>query len=225
MNIAIIPARGGSRRIPRKNFREFHGRPILDYSVDTAIRSGLFDAGVWVSAEEADAGIAGSPAGWIRRYPEYASDGVGTQEVVRHALVVMEDQRQIKLAALGQREPAPEIVCCIYATAPTMTADDLRRGYDAMLVSDDYAYIHGWFYWGRAAWFLDRRPLPENELTRPQERWIDINTEEDWRRAELMYEAMRPTTCSHLFEVTRPHKGLPEEVILRCCFCGESLPT
>lgn len=190
MRVAIIPARGGSRRIPRKNFRSFCGKPILAYSVDTAWASGLFDAGVYVSAEEADwgeIGMAAPRAGWLRRHPEYARDDVGTQQVTKHALEVMLKDRELERKALGGSRPMPEEVCCIYATAPTMDADDLLSGYRAMLARDDYAYIHGWFYWGRTEWFLRGRPLPDAELTRPVGRWIDINDEGDWAKAEQMY--------------------------------------
>ena len=189
--VAIIPARGGSRRIPRKNYREFLGKPILAYSVDVALESMLFEDGVWVSAEEADwgeIGIAAPRAGWIRRYPAFARDEVGTQEVMRHALQTMEGERVRELAALGRYSPMPAFVCCVYATAPTMMAVDLRRGYSEMRKREDYAYIHGWFYWGRTQWFLEGRPLGE-EMPRPPDRWIDINTEDDWQRAETMYQA------------------------------------
>lgn len=190
MNLAIIPARGGSRRIPRKNFRAFHGKPILAYSVDAAIASKLFDGGVWVSAEEKDwgeIGVAAPRAGWVRRYPEFALDQIGTQEVMRHALEVMANEREIEFSALGkERRPMPKFACCIYATAPTMTSEDLRAGFAEMIRRDDYAFIHGWFYWGRTEWFLSERPLGA-EMSPPASRWIDINTEEDWARAERMY--------------------------------------
>lgn len=194
--IAIIPARGGSRRIPRKNFRPFMGKPILTYSVDAAFASGLFDMGISVSAEEADWGeiwVAAPRVGMVRRYPEYAKDEVGTQDVIRHALQVMQRERELERKAFGGCRPMPEIACCIYATAPTMTEADLRSGYREMIKRDDYGYIHGWFYWGFAEWFLKGRPLGE-EMPRPIDRWIDINTEEDWTRAERMYQEWKATT-------------------------------
>ena len=203
MKVAIIPARGGSRRIPRKNFREFHGRPILAYSVDAARASGLFDGGVWVSAEEQDwgeIGIAAPQAGWIRRYPEYARDEVGTQEVVRHALEVMQGERDRESAALGTTKPMPDYVCCIYATAPLMLPEDLISGFQkigirgncyAKSVAPDGTDAGQW-YWGTARAFIDGVPLVGNTTayTLPWTRVCDINTEEDWRRAEALYAAL-----------------------------------
>lgn len=197
MNIAIIPCRSGSRRIQRKNFREFHGRPILSYSVDAALQSGLFDGGVWVSAEEKDwgeIGIAAPRAGWIRRYPDYALDEVGTQEVVRHALEVVDGNRQRAFSAQCRHDPAPEYVCCIYATAPMLVAADLIAGYDAMRKLNEYAFVPGWFYWGRSEWF-GVRPLPGNGMLGAPERAIDINIESDWQRAEEMYAALHGVTA------------------------------
>lgn len=86
MKVAIIPARGGSVRIPRKNIKIFHGRPIISYSIDTAQRSGLFDA-VYVSTEDAEiAAIARKyGAALIHRPPELAEIGApdcGTQESI-----------------------------------------------------------------------------------------------------------------------------------------------
>lgn len=181
--VAIIPARGGSRRIPRKNIRPFHGRPIIAYSIETARASGLFDR-VCVSTDDpAIADIAASCGAWpIPRSSRLAVDEAGTQEVMVEAL----------------RDIECDYACCIYATAPTMTVADLQRGFDEMVRRDDYAYIHGWFYWGRAAWF-GVRPLGE-EMVRP-ERWIDINTEDDWQRAEGMYAALNAVSGSPI-----PHR-------------------
>ncbi len=194
--IAIIPAKGYSRRIQNKNFRDFHGKQIISYSIETALTSGLFDGGVWVSSEnESDLGRACMlRAGWIRRAPEYAEVGVpdcGTQEVVRQALLTMARTDELERAALGKcSRSAPEFVCCIYATAPMMTAGDLRNGYNVMRVTDDYAFVPGWFYWGRAEWF-GVKPLQETPpLVVEEERYIDIDTIADWKRAEEMYAAL-----------------------------------
>lgn len=181
MNVAIIPAKGRSTRVPGKNIREFHGRPIIAYSIEAARNSGLFEQVVVSSDDHKVRKIArqcGAVA--VDRDMRYTFDDIGTQEVVYDALLEME------VAGLGE----PGYVCCIYATAPMLTASDLQRGYAAMMEAGRYAYIHGWYYWGRADWFGDLPLSYGEELPRPEARWIDINTEEDWQRAEQMYAAL-----------------------------------
>lgn len=192
--IAIIPARGGSRRIPFKNRRHFHGKPILQYSIEAAIKSRLFrhvytgnfvcDGGqsIYVSSDDAEIfSIAAGCGAWAQKRPDDLSrDEVGTQEVIK---------------ALSVGCPKSDIMCCIYPTAPMMTAQDLIDGYDALVAAGSkYVYIHGWFYFGLRGWFLEDRPLSEGiELPHPEGRWIDINTPEDWARAEEMYAALHKT--------------------------------
>lgn len=180
MRVCVIPARGGSRRIPRKNIREFHGKPIIAYSIETAKRSGLFDR-VYVSTEDREIAEVARLFGAlpILRDLSMALDHVGTQEVMADAVRdILDDWVDEYLA------------CCIYATAPMLTVGDLHRGYDAMRATDSYSYIHGWYYWGRAEWFGDE-PLTDGvELAKPADRWIDINDEADWLKAEQMYSAL-----------------------------------
>lgn len=181
MRVAIIPARGGSRRIPRKNIRQFHGKPIIAYSIEAAKQSGLFDE-IWVSTE--DAGIArvawDCGAKWHPRPAEYAQDAVGTQEVMRQCL-----------RELQTKTWRPDYACCIYATCPMLLASDLLSGWDGLeRTGVDYVYVPGWFYWGAARAFLQGVPLTsgaEIDTITESGRYIDINTEEDWHRAERMY--------------------------------------
>jgi N-acylneuraminate cytidylyltransferase len=204
MRVAIIPARGGSCRIPRKNIRDFHGKPIMAYSIDTAKASGLFDGGIFVSTEDEEiAKIARSlGAGLIHRPPELAevngTPDPGTQEVTRHAITVMQD--------LGDKV---DYACCIYATAPLMRPYYLRLGYQVLTRNPkaDFAYsVDGetqrdaaQFYWGHARAFLERRPFNvkdptlENvwKIALPSAEVCDINTEEDWERAERHYATLR----------------------------------
>ena len=109
MNIAIIPARGGSKRIPRKNIREFAGKPMIAHAIDAAHRSGLFDR-IVVSTDDEEistiAKIHGAEVPFMRP-AELADDFVGTTPVVRHAL-----------ETLGAQGAVIEFACCIYATAP-----------------------------------------------------------------------------------------------------------
>lgn len=183
VTLAVIPARGGSRRIPRKNIRLFYGKPIINYSIDAAKQTGLFE-NVIVSTEDTEiASIARARGARIHhRAPELADDITGTQEVVRAALEGWKFANSRKRAGL---------VCCIYATAPMLQAYDLTVGL-ALLARAPYAYVHGIYYWGRAEAFLADVPLSEGvEVPYPPERYIDINTEDDWRKAEKMYRARK----------------------------------
>jgi pseudaminic acid cytidylyltransferase len=193
MRVAIIPARGGSRRIPRKNIRMFHGKPIIAHSIEAAKRSRLFHA-IYVSTDDDEIANIASRHGVYRltREPEDARDEVGTQEVMRRALIAL---------ACGSAEQygGIEAACCIYPTAPLMDATDLIRGSELMLnYAAAYAFsvgtepLHdaGQFYWGRPAAFVGGTPLiAQDTIMVPIDtnRVCDINTEEDWGRAEEMY--------------------------------------
>lgn len=116
MRLAVIPARGGSKRIPRKNLRPFNGRPIILYSIEAALTSGLFDQ-VVVSTDDGEIAalaLSGGAQTPFIRPAELADDHTGTNAVVRHAIDWFE--------AAGQRF---DEVCCLYATAPFVTAADL----------------------------------------------------------------------------------------------------
>ena len=118
--IAVIPARGGSKRIPRKNIREFCGKPILAYSIEAAIESKLFDT-VMVSTDDGEiAQIARSYGAEVPFYrsESTAGDYATTNDVL---LEVLEEYEK--------RGEHYELGCCIYPTAPFVTADKLR---DAM---------------------------------------------------------------------------------------------
>lgn len=195
MNIAIIPARGGSRRIPRKNIRLFHGRPIIAHSIDLARRSGLFQK-IVVSTEDPEiVDIAKDLGAKIHhRSKALADDYTGTQDVMRAALTWW-------LSCCGGRVREPEHACCIYATAPLMTKRDLVVGL-GMLASKISEYVYtvgpdgtdaGQFYWGETQAFVRGVPLQghSQHLELQAERVCDINTEEDWLRAEQMYAALQ----------------------------------
>jgi len=130
MNIAIIPARGGSKRIPRKNLRDFRGKPMIAWSIEAARRSGLFEH-VIVSTDDAE--ISDVAKAWHAEVPftrpaMLSTDYVGTTEVVAHAT----------RWALGEGWHL-SAVCCIYATAPFVQVDDIKCGLRA-LESGDWAY-------------------------------------------------------------------------------------
>lgn len=119
MNIAIIPARGGSKRIPGKNIRPFAGRPMLGWPIRVARQSGLFDH-ILVSTDDPEiadcADKAGAEVPFVRP-AHLADDYSSTADVMAHAVQWTIDQGW-----------APEAVCCIYATAPFLRVADLEQG-------------------------------------------------------------------------------------------------
>jgi pseudaminic acid cytidylyltransferase len=126
MRVAIIPARGGSKRIPNKNIKLFAGQPIISYSVRVAQDTELFDR-VIVSTDSLEiAAIAreyGAEVPFLRPV-ELANDFARTEEVICHA---------IEWLAKEGREP--EFICCIYATAPFIQASYLKQGFERIVSS------------------------------------------------------------------------------------------
>lgn len=183
--VALIPARGGSRRITKKNIKPFHGKPIIAYSIIAAQNSALFDEIVVSTDSEEIAEVAhGYGASVYMRRKEMAEDHVGTQDVARDFLIH---------AALDI-----DLLCVIYATAPMISIDDLQLAHD--LVANrraNYAFtvgepLHdaGQFYFGIAQAFRDGVPLirPETSMIPVgAERDCDINTQADWEKAEEMF--------------------------------------
>ena len=134
-SVAIIPARGGSKRIPRKNIRPFLGRPMIAWPISTARASGLFDQVVVTTDDAEIAEVAkenGADVPFLRQ-PDLANDFAGLTEVVQDAVTRL---------ALNPSD----MVCLIYATAPLLRAEDLRIGMDLLTASDaDYAISVGSF--------------------------------------------------------------------------------
>lgn len=125
--IAIITARGGSKRIPRKNIKEFCGKPILAYSIEAALQSGLFDE-VMVSTDDKEIAEIGRRCGArvpFCRSERTANDFATTNDVL---LEVLEEYEK--------RGEHFDIGCCVYPTAPFATADKLKRAMDMLLASD-----------------------------------------------------------------------------------------
>lgn len=229
MNIAIIPARGGSQRIPRKNIRQFCGKPIIAHSIDAALKSGVVDEVVVSTDDEEIADIArqeGALVPFIR--PASLADAyTATAPVIRHAIST--------LLSLGWDI---EHCACIYATAPFLCASTIREGckmlsskpnidyvftathfsfpiqrallkrsqggvtpFDAESIkkrSQDLAPAYhdaGQLYWAnyktwmnRSKWFFG----PSSEMLElPNHLVCDIDTEEDWHRAQIMYDVLK----------------------------------
>lgn len=123
MKVAIIPARGGSKRIPRKNIKLFCGKPMIAWSIEAALQSGCFDQ-VIVSTDDAEiAEVARAYGATIpfMRPAELSDDNTGTIPVISHAIECFNAQGQIV-----------EHACCLYATAPFVRADDICRGLEIL---------------------------------------------------------------------------------------------
>lgn len=122
-NLAIIPARGGSKRIPRKNVRPFVGKPIIAYSIEVALNSGLFDSVVISTDDEVVAEVAreyGAEVPFLRP-PELADDHTPIMPVIRHGVETL----------IASGLPVDR-VCCIFATSPFLVVSDLERGLEAL---------------------------------------------------------------------------------------------
>ncbi len=231
MRLALIPARGGSKRIPRKNLREFAGRPMIDYAISLAHASNLFDH-VVVSTDDPEvvdvARRLGAEVPFMRP-AELADDHTGTVPVVAHAVQACAD--------LGW---TAEVVCCIYPGVPLLSAQTLQAGCE-LLERGDSPYVFpvlefrspiqralrrdaagrsqpffaeftqtrtqdlpaayhdaGQFYWGRAQAWLSGLALHANAstLVLRDDDAVDIDTPQDWSRAEALYLARRMTAAS-----------------------------
>jgi len=132
MNIAIIPARGGSKRIPRKNIKLFHGKPMIAYSIEAAKNSGCFDKIIVSTDDQEIAEIAkqyGAEVPFIRPN-DIADDYATTMDVMQHAITWCE-QQQWNVTH----------VCCIYATAPFILASDISKGFEKVSKANvEYAF-------------------------------------------------------------------------------------
>ncbi|MFZ1340435.1 MAG: pseudaminic acid cytidylyltransferase [Paracoccaceae bacterium] len=223
MSLCVIPARGGSKRIPRKNIRPFHGRPIIGWSIEVARDSGLFGR-IVVSTDDPEiaeiASAAGAEVPFVRP-ADLATDQAATVPVIAQAV-----------AALAVAPDTP--VCCLYATAPFLRADDLaeglrllqagasyamavtrfdypiqralRRGADGAVAMMDPALMQvrsqdlepawhdaGQFYWARAATWAAEVPVfgpGAHGVALPSHRVVDIDTEDDWTRAEALFTVL-----------------------------------
>lgn len=196
-NVCVIPARGGSRRIPRKNIREFEGLPIIGYSITAAHATGLF-RDIVVSTDDDEIAEIATVLGATRihpRRPLMAQDEVGTQEVAADVLRWYVDE---------VRHP-PTLVCTVYATCPLMDPADIVRGYGAMLFDPRAEHCYaiapptwsdiGQFYWSRPLALLQGVDLNANprhswRVVVDKDRACDINTEDDWNRALEMHRAL-----------------------------------
>ena len=229
MQLAVIPARGGSKRIPRKNIKMFHGQPMIAWSIQAAIESGCFDE-VWVSTDDEEiaevAQVYGAKVPFLR--PAHLSDDFATTaDVMSHAV---EEFGKINHAL-------PDYICCLYATAPFVTKADLVQGLEKIKNNSNLNYVFsattypfpiqraiklnehdtvemfspqyfnvrsqdleeawhdaGQFYWGTAEAWLNKVMIFASQssvVELPRFRVQDIDTQEDWDRAEWLFKAIQ----------------------------------
>jgi N-acylneuraminate cytidylyltransferase len=227
VNIAVIPARGGSKRIPKKNIREFAGKELIAYSINAARETAIFDHVMVSTDDESIAEVArrlGATVPFVRPN-DLSDDFTGTRPVTNHAISWCEEN-------LGP----VNYCCCIYATAPFLQAQYLRQGLEALkndpskgfaysvtsfpfpiqralFMKDNYAepafkedigkrsqdlpeayHDAGQFYWGTRDDYLSSKAIFSEHgipIVLPRHLVQDIDTEEDWQRAELMYAALQ----------------------------------
>ena len=190
MSLCIIPARGGSTRVPFKNGRRFLGKPMLSYAIRAAKESDCFDRIIVSTDDERIAAIAKHYGAIVHnRAPKLCDNEVGTQEVMAHVL------REIKV-------PDNELVCCLYPCVPLLEPNwfhvaigmyQLRPCSYVVAVADNPLRDIGNFYVGGAGAFIREQPLYNTHtglFVVPPERAIDINTEDDWQLAEKMFLAL-----------------------------------
>lgn len=225
MKIAVIPARGGSKRIPRKNIKLFHGRPMIEYAITAALGSEIFDR-VIVSTDDQEIAEISRQCGAdvpFTRPSNLSDDHTPTVPVIAHAIQSCMD------LGLDIQE-----VCCIYPGVPFISTSDLKMAYKQLLLSGanyvfpvtgfpspvqralrrmpdetvkpfqpEFAgtrtqdlepcyFDAGQFYWGqKQAWLNGLNiHLHGATLVIPEWRVVDIDTSDDWERAELVYEAL-----------------------------------
>ena len=224
-SVAVIPARGGSKRIPRKNIKLFHGKPLVAYSIEAALNTNLFERVIVSTDDEEIAEIAikhGAEVPFIRP-KELSDDFTGTEEVVEHAL-----------GFLKQRGESYDYVCTIYATAPLLKEKYIIEGYEKLKNVDaanafsatympfpiqrtfkivngrcemffpehyhtrsqdlEEAYQDaGQFYWKKLGVKSNDIMFGKDSIPIILPRYLvqDIDTLEDWKRAEIMYEVIQ----------------------------------
>ncbi|MBU3568170.1 pseudaminic acid cytidylyltransferase [Polynucleobacter alcilacus] len=126
MNICIIPARGGSKRIPQKNIKNFHGHPIISYSIQSAIKSNLFDE-VMVSTDDpeiAEISIKYGASVPFLRSAANSDDYSGTGDALNEVLKKYEE--------VGKYF---SVACCLYPTAPFVTEDRIKQAFAELQIS------------------------------------------------------------------------------------------
>ena len=225
-NIAIIPARGGSKRIPHKNIKSFAGKPMIGYAIEAALACEEISRVIVTTDDDKIAAIAHQFGAEVpfRRPIELADDFTPTVPVIQHAI-----------QACRKRGFEIGFVCCIYPSVPFIRTIDiaqalalliehdgegyafpvtgfpspvqraLKRGNDGAVQPFNPAHVDtrtqdlepaffdaGQFYWARAeTWLSGLSPHANGRaIVLPEWRVVDIDTPEDWRRAEALHRAI-----------------------------------
>ncbi|NQX94110.1 MAG: pseudaminic acid cytidylyltransferase [Erythrobacter sp.] len=225
-HIAIIPARGGSKRIPRKNILPFTGKPMIGYAIEAALRSPVIERVLVTTDDEAIADIARDLGAEVpfTRPPELADDHTPTVPVIQHAIKAAREAGWNVTRAV-----------CIYPGVPFIEGDDLARALQLLMEHEDAGfafpvaefpsaiqralrrredgtitpfspeysqtrtqdlepayYDAGQFYWAHADTWLSGADAHKNArvVVLPSWRVVDIDTPEDWERAEALHRAM-----------------------------------
>ena len=228
MRICVIPARGGSKRIPRKNIKEFLGKPIIAYSIEAALESNCFDRVIVSTDDDEIAKIArlhGAEVPFFRP-AELSDNHIGTLPVIKHAVEWVDRKGSNQV----------EYACCLYATAPFVQAQAIALAFEQLQVLKaeyclavtsftfpiqravkltgqnklemfypdhintrsqdlDVSYHDaGQFCWGKVDAFKAMKPI-FSEFTcafvLPRHLVQDIDTPEDWKRAELTFKVLK----------------------------------
>lgn len=234
MKIAVIPARGGSKRIPGKNVKLFCGKPIITYAVEAALTSGVFDRVIVSTDDENIAKVAlgcGAEVPFVRP-KELSDDYTPTVPVIKHAIEWVE----------ANWAPVSS-VCCIYSTAPFILSEDIKQAYLKFVNEQVEGYVFsatsfpfpiqrafrikgdgrcemfhpehyntrsqdledayqdaGQFYWGSAKSYLENKIFFSNDSKPyliPRYRVQDIDTMEDWIRAEIMLRILKESNLQY----------------------------
>ena len=221
--VAVIPARGGSKRIPNKNFRNFLGVPSILRTIEILSDCLLFDQIVVSSDSDHILDlVSNTKVLGVKRPPELSDDRSPTVPVIAHA---------VETLALGKEA----LVCCVYPVNPFITAASVADGLEMLTSSPHADYVcpvvsypyppqrallkgssgilnfehpefawarsqdltelfhdAGQWYWGRAETWSSGKPMLMNTLGMVIPRWMaqDIDTEEDWESAELLFEVL-----------------------------------
>ena len=230
-NICVIPARGGSKRIPRKNIKLFGGKPMIAWSIQAAIDARCFDR-ILVSTDDqeiAEVAINFGAEIPFLRHKNLADDFTPVSQVLRHAISTLFDAPF----------DSDHAICCLFATAPFVNPTDISRGLDLLKSSKSETVVfsattfpfpiqrairldkEGYstsvdpasfpkrsqdleecfhdaaqFYWASADTWSSKDNLFEGgrAIVLPRWRVQDIDTEEDWKHAELMHFALENTS-------------------------------
>ena len=224
--LCVIPARGGSKRIPRKNIKNFKGKPMLNWSIEKAINSNLF-TNIIVSTDDDEIAAIAIKAGAevpFRRPKDLSDDLTTTVPVISHAIDEMKK--------IGRNY---KYVCCLYPCNPIIQSNDLKITFD-ILTNGDHHFVYpitefrhpiqralkrfpdgrvefidssseltrtqdlekryhdcGLFYWGKESSWSNKMKMHTDGVTYiiPSWRSVDIDDENDWKRAELIVDSIQ----------------------------------